>query len=53
MDVVGLATLGGVADGSWGGLGNITIHQVLAVKQSARGGSGLPATRGEWLGDVR
>jgi cyclopropane-fatty-acyl-phospholipid synthase len=30
--------------------GNITIHQVLAVKQAAHGSSGMPATRGEWLG---
>ena len=30
--------------------GNITIHQVLAVRQGERGASGLPATRSEWLG---
>jgi cyclopropane-fatty-acyl-phospholipid synthase len=30
--------------------GNITIHQVLAVKQSGHGDSGMPATRDEWLG---
>ncbi len=29
--------------------GNITIHQVLAVKQSGQGCSELPLTRGEWL----
>ena len=29
--------------------GNITIHQVVAVKQGERGVSGLPPTRDEWL----
>ncbi len=29
--------------------GNITIHQVLAVRQGGRGLSGIPATRNEWL----
>jgi cyclopropane-fatty-acyl-phospholipid synthase len=29
--------------------GNITIHQVLAVRQGERGASGFPRTRGEWL----
>jgi len=29
--------------------GNITVHQVLAVRQGDRGASGLPATRQEWL----
>jgi len=29
--------------------GNITVHQVLAVRQGERGASGLPATRQEWL----
>jgi cyclopropane-fatty-acyl-phospholipid synthase len=28
--------------------GNLTIHQVLAVQQDDRGGSGLPRTRREW-----
>lgn len=31
--------------------GNITIHQVLAVRQSGHGASGLPLTRGTWLGE--
>jgi cyclopropane-fatty-acyl-phospholipid synthase len=30
--------------------GNITVHQVLAVKQTDDGSSDLPPTRGEWLG---
>ena len=30
--------------------GNITIHQVLAVKQSGHGYSGMPPTRQAWLG---
>ena len=29
--------------------GNITIHQVLAVRQGDHATSGLPLTRGEWL----
>lgn len=29
--------------------GNITIHQVLAVKQSGHGSSGMPPTRSTWL----
>ena len=29
--------------------GNITIHQVLAVRQGDRGASNIPRTRGEWL----
>ena len=29
--------------------GNITIHQVLAVRQGARGASEFPRTRAEWL----
>ena len=29
--------------------GNLTIHQVLAVRQESRGGSGLPRTRPEWM----
>ncbi|MDA8436747.1 MAG: cyclopropane-fatty-acyl-phospholipid synthase [Actinomycetales bacterium] len=29
--------------------GNITVHQVLAVRQGERGASGLPPTRAEWL----
>jgi cyclopropane-fatty-acyl-phospholipid synthase len=29
--------------------GNITVHQVLAVRQGERGFSGIPATRMEWL----
>jgi cyclopropane-fatty-acyl-phospholipid synthase len=28
---------------------NITVHQVLAVRQQEGGGSGLPATRDRWL----
>jgi cyclopropane-fatty-acyl-phospholipid synthase len=31
--------------------GNITIHQVLAVKQSGQGSSELPLTRAQWLGE--
>ena len=31
--------------------GNITIHQVLAVKQSGHGCSELPLTRSQWLAD--
>lgn len=31
--------------------GHITIHQVLAVRQGDGGASGLPLTRGEWLGE--
>jgi len=30
--------------------GNITVHQVLAVRQSGCGRSGLPLTREQWLG---
>ena len=30
--------------------GGLTVHQVLAVKQSDHGGSGMPLTRREWLG---
>ena len=30
--------------------GNITVHQVLAVRQGDRGVSGLPHTRPEWIG---
>jgi cyclopropane-fatty-acyl-phospholipid synthase len=29
--------------------GNITVHQVLAVKQSGHGNSGMPPTRDTWL----
>jgi cyclopropane-fatty-acyl-phospholipid synthase len=29
--------------------GNITVHQVLAVRQGEHGSSGIPATREEWL----
>ena len=29
--------------------GNITVHQVLAVRQGERGASGMPPTREEWL----
>lgn len=29
--------------------GNITVHQVLAVRQTSDGSSGLPATRQQWL----
>jgi cyclopropane-fatty-acyl-phospholipid synthase len=29
--------------------GNLTVHQVLAVRQGDRGRSGLPATRADWL----
>ncbi len=29
--------------------GHITVHQVLAVRQAARGASGIPATRAQWL----
>lgn len=31
--------------------GGLTVHQVLAVRQGDGGASGLPRTRGEWLGD--
>ncbi|MFC7449276.1 class I SAM-dependent methyltransferase [Rhodococcus daqingensis] len=31
--------------------GRITIHQVLAVRAGSAGASGMPLTRGKWLGD--
>ncbi|MBI1379295.1 MAG: methyltransferase domain-containing protein [Frankiales bacterium] len=33
--------------------GNITVHQVLAVRQTAAGSSGMPATRQQWLSNAR
>jgi len=30
--------------------GNLTIHQVVAVRQGEHGASSLPLTRGQWLG---
>jgi len=29
--------------------GNLTIHEVLAVRQGEHGASNLPFTRGQWL----
>ena len=32
-------------------LGSISVHQILAVRQDARGGSGLPLSRADWYRD--
>jgi cyclopropane-fatty-acyl-phospholipid synthase len=32
--------------------GNITVHQVLAVRQTRTGSSGIPATRQQWLANA-
>ena len=32
-------------------LGSVSVHQILAVRQDARGGSGLPLSRADWYRD--
>lgn len=33
--------------------GNLTIHQVLALRQGGQGASGMPATRAEWMAQAQ